>query len=109
MIPKLFGAEVKKDLGMSPGSSIRQKWDEPKLVQDCRQKMAQGKYVLFERIYQFAKGKADQLNFGTGCYGTLSPIFLKLNDKSLFTLGADKRLSFNFEWVVRDNPRLAEA
>ena len=109
VIPKLFGAEVKKDSGVSPRSSIRQKWDEQKILLDARQKMAEEEYVLFERIYRFAKEEADQIKFGTGAYGTFSPIFRKLSSKSLFTLGADKRLSFNFDWVVRDNPQIGDA
>jgi len=101
MIPKLFGAEVKKDIAIT-SSGPRKKWDEAALLDDARQRLGQD-FDYFEKIYNFSKAKADQINFGTGSYATFSPIFLKLSSKSLFTVGADKRLSFNFEWIGRDN------
>jgi hypothetical protein len=108
VIPKLYGAEVKKDVSSSASSSTRRRWDEPKMFEDARKRMSTGEFGWFERIYQFARENADQINFGTGSYATFSPIFQKLSNKSLFTLGSDKRLNFNFEWVCRDNPQTCD-
>ena len=108
MIPKLFGAEVKKDVAVSSGSSARRKWNEELMFEDAKQKFSPEELKLFERIYNFSKENADVINFGTGAYATFSPIFKKLSSKSLFTLGTDKRLSFNFEWVGHDNPATME-
>jgi len=104
VIPRIFGAEVKKDIAVSSGSSARRKWDERSMLEDAKQKFNPDELVLFEKIYNFSKENADLINFGTGSYATFSPIFEKLCSKSLFTLGTDKRLSFNFEWVGHDNP-----
>lgn len=65
-------------------------------------------FAAFKHIYEFSKTRADEVRFGTGSYGSFSPIFATLSAKSLFTLGADKRLSFNFEWIANDNERAAE-
>lgn len=106
MIPKLFGAEVKKEVG-SGSDSQRRKWTEDEVLQDAKEKF-EDQYPLFEKIYMFCKTKADKINFGSGSYGSFSPIFSKLSSKSLFTMGTDKRLSFNFGWVSPDNEKSAE-
>lgn len=105
MIPRLFGAEVKKEVGPPPPP----KWDEAMMIEDARQKLSEEDCDAFLKVYRFAKETADQINFGRGSYGTFSPIFRKLSNKSLFTLGTDKRLSFNFDWVARDNGQTADA
>ncbi|HXZ29024.1 MAG TPA: hypothetical protein VEG08_13610 [Terriglobales bacterium] len=107
-VPRLFGAEVKKGLGSDSGT-VRRKWDEAAMLDDARQKLSDDDYRAFDKVYRFAKETADKINFGTGSYGAFSPIFLRLSNKSLFTLGADSRLSFNFEWVARDNGQTAGA
>jgi len=78
------------------------------MLEDAKQKFNPDELALFEKIYNFSKENADLVNFGTGSYATFSPIFEKLCSKSLFTLGTDKRLSFNFEWVGHDNPATME-
>jgi len=108
MIPKLFGAEVKKDIAVSSGSGARRKWNEELMLENAKQKFSPEELILFERIYNFSKETADAINFGTGAYATFSPIFEKLSSKSLFTLGTDKHFSFNFEWVGNDNPATME-
>ncbi len=107
LIPRLFGAEVKKDVRGS--DTTRHKWDEPKVLADARQRLSGEEYRAFDKVYTFAQQSADRINVGTGAYGAFSPIFLKLCSKSLFTLGADGRLSFNFDWVVRDNSQTGDA
>jgi hypothetical protein len=100
IIPKIFGAEVKKDIGVSAASSsARRKWTEEMVVEDARKNYSQEQFKAFKIIYDFSKEKADEIRFGTGTYGTFSPIFYKVSDKSLFTLGSDERLSFNFHWI----------
>lgn len=105
LIPKLFGAEVKKDVGTST-SSIRQRWNEQSVLQDAQDKLGEY-YKYFEQFYNFCKDNADQINFGTGSYGSFSPIFESISSKSLVTLSTDKRMALNFEWVARDNEQSA--
>lgn len=110
IIPKIFGAEVKKEMTVV-SSGARRQWNESALMDDARQKLSKEEFAAFEKVYAFCKEKGARINFGTGSYGSFSPIFEKLSGKSLFTLTTDerhKRLSFNFEWIANDNERTAE-
>lgn len=98
IIPKLFGAEVKKDIGVSTTSS-RQKWTETMLLEDAKKNYSAEEFEAFKKIYEFSKQNADEVRLGTGAYGSFSPIFEKTSGKSLYTLSTDGRLSFNFEWI----------
>ncbi|OHA51372.1 MAG: hypothetical protein A2Z62_02655 [Candidatus Terrybacteria bacterium RIFCSPLOWO2_02_42_20] len=98
MIPKLFGVEVKKDISVN-SSSNRQKWTESMLLEDAKKNYSGDEIKAFEKIYNFSKQYADEVRFGTGSHGSFSPIFNKISNKSLFTLGTNDRLSFNFEWI----------
>lgn len=107
IIPKIFGAEVKKEMSVT-SSGPRRQWSESAMLEDAKQKLSREEYNAFKHIYEFSREHADEVRLGTGSYGSFSPIFSKLVSKSLFTLTADKRLSFNFEWVANENERVAE-
>lgn len=107
IIPKIFGAEVKKEMAVT-SSGPRKQWSESALMDDAKQKLSREEFDAFKRIYEFSREHADEVRLGTGSYASFSPIFSKLSSKSLFTLTADKRLSFNFEWVAKDNEPAAE-
>ena len=100
IIPKIFGTEVKKDIAVSSSSSERKKWTEESLLEDARNNYSEEEYAAFKKIYDFSKKKADEVKFGTGSsYGSFNPVFKKICQRSLYTLGTDGRLSFNFEWI----------
>jgi hypothetical protein len=101
IIPKIFGTEVKKDIAVSTSSVARRKWTEEMLLQDAKQKLSPDEYKGFEEIYVFSKQHASEMRFGTGAYGSFSPIFGALCERSLFTVSTDKRLIFNFEWTEK--------
>lgn len=107
IIPKLFGAEVKKEMAVS-SSGPRRKWTEDSVLRDAQQKLSAEEFAAFKKIYEFSKANADEVRLGTGSYGSFSAIFSSISPKSLFTLGADRRLAFNFEWIANDNERVAE-
>src|SRR3989338_8746731 len=77
----------------------RQKWTESMLLEDAKKNYSGDEIKAFEKIYNFSKQYADEVRFGTGSHGSFSPIFNKISNKSLFTLGTNDRLSFNFEWI----------
>lgn len=108
VIPKLFGAQVKKDVAVASAGGVRRQWTEEQVLEDAKQRLEQNEYDQFEKIYKFSKQYADQIKVGTGSYGTFSPIFRSVCTMSLFTLGTDKRLSFNFEWVGKVNEETRE-
>jgi len=99
IIPKIFGTEVKKDIAVSKSNSPRKTWTEVTLLEDAKDKYSEEEFIAFKRIYDFSKQSADEVRFGTGMYASFSPIFQKFCDKSLYTLGTDGRLSFNFHWI----------
>lgn len=99
IIPKIFGTEVKKDIAVSTSNNIRRKWTEELLLDDAKQKLSPDEYEGFEKIYNFSRQHSTELRFGTGSYGSFSPIFGNISDRSLFTLSTDKRLAFNFNWI----------
>ena len=108
IIPKIFGVEVKKDIAVSTSNTTRRKWTEELLLDDAKQKLSPDEYKGFEQIYNFSKQHATELRLGTGSYGSFSPIFGNICDRSLFTLSTDRRLAFNFEWTANTNEQLAE-
>jgi hypothetical protein len=108
IIPKIFGAEVKKDIAVSSSDGSRRKWTEEALLEEARQKLTLDEYRGFEQIYNFSKEHATEMRLGTGSYGSFSPIFGNISDRSLFTLSTDKRLAFNFEWTAKVSESLAE-
>lgn len=106
IIPKIFGTEVKKDIAVSTSGSTRRKWTEESILKDAKEKLSPEEFVGFEEIYNFCKQRATEMRLGTGSYGSFSPVFGNIADRSLFTLSTDKRLAFNFEWT---NDELAES
>ncbi|MHB9019834.1 MAG: hypothetical protein ACYC3G_03115 [Minisyncoccota bacterium] len=103
IIPKIFGAEVKKDIAVSTSSGERRRWTEEQLLEDARKQYSDKEYSAFKKIYDFSKEKADEVRMGTGGYGSFNPIFKKVCLRSLYTLGTNGRLSFNFEWIKNEN------
>ncbi len=99
IIPKIFGAEVKKDIAVCSSSGSRRKWTEEELLEDARQKLTTDEYHGFEQIYNYSKEHATEMRLGTGSYGSFSQIFGNISDRSLFTLSTDKRLALNFNWI----------
>ncbi len=104
IIPKIFGAEVKKDIAVSSSSSSERKtWTEDALLKDAEDKYSEEEFMVFKKLYDFSKANADKVKFGTGAYGSFNPVFLKICPRSLYTLGTNGRLTFNFEWIKNND------
>ena len=99
IIPKIFGAEVKKEMAVTSSNSQRKKWTENMLLEDAENRYSTEEFRAFKKIYDFSKQHADEVRLGTGAYGSFNPIFNKVCDKSLYTLTTDGRLCFNFHWI----------
>lgn len=108
IIPRIFGAEVKKDIGVK-SSSQKNQWTEELLLKEADKHLNQVERDALQTIYQFSKKHADEIRFGTGAYASFSAIFSQLSNKSIFTVSIDDkfRLSINFEWVAKDNLQTA--
>ncbi len=108
IIPKIFGTEVKKDIAVSTPNGSRRKWTEEALLENAKLNLSSEEYRGFEQIYNFSKKHATEFRLGTGFYGSFSPIFGEVCERSLFTLSTDKRLAFNFHWTAPVDDELAD-
>ena len=104
MIPRLFGAEVKKDIGASsPGT--KRKWDEDSFLSDSRTKLNEQSYAAVFEMLKFSKEVGAALSWGTGnTRASFSAKFHKIAQGSLYTVRSNGVLSANFGWLV-DNER----
>ncbi len=100
MIPKLFGAEVKKDIGVS-SSSARRKWEEKSFFEDVVANLSEEEIDAVKKLYEFSKNNAEHISWGTGvARASFSVKFSRISEtKSLYTVKSDGKLSLNFGWL----------
>lgn len=99
MIPKLFGAEVKKNVSAS-SAGMRRKWNENSFFEDARSKLTEEQISAVQKVYDFSKNVADEISWGTGAAkGSFNPIFSKICPRSLYSVYSNGRLNFNFLWL----------
>lgn len=101
IIPRIFGAEVKKDVGVaSRNAGQRRHWDEDALINEAQAKYSSEEFHAFKEIYEFSKKASDEVRFGTGVsHGSFNPIFREYCPRSLYTLSTNGKLSFNVDWI----------
>lgn len=102
IIPRIFGAEVKKDIGVT-SSGDRQiiQWTEESLLVDAKNKLSKENYSAFEKLYFFSKENADSIKLGTGATrGSFGPVYEHVCPRTIFTLRTDGTLSFNLPWII---------
>jgi hypothetical protein len=97
MIPKLFGAEVKKDVQVAGPS---RKWDETSFFEDAGKKLGEKEVAAIRKLFEFSKKVADHISWGRGITkASFSPKFNKISNKSLYTVRSTGILSPNFVWL----------
>ncbi|MFZ1360594.1 MAG: hypothetical protein WAS27_00995 [Candidatus Saccharimonadales bacterium] len=83
VIPKLYGAEVKKDAGVSKTTSTRQKWNEERFVDTFKDDLSGDSLIATQKLYNWAKQHADSITYGTGTItGSLNPRFNHISPRS---------------------------
>jgi hypothetical protein len=103
IIPRLYGAEVKKDASSRPEK--RGKWDEQKFFAHARENLTEEQCKAIEVLHNFSKAKME-IRWGTGSkYGSFNPIYSKIG-RSLYTVYSDGTLALNF-WL-RKHPLLKQ-
>lgn len=97
LIPKIFGAEVKKDKIVT---SSRQKWDKEKFMNEVLKKFKGSELESIEKLYDFCE-RNTTVTWGTGgTRGSFSPIVDKIDaNKSILTLRSNGVLRLNFGWL----------
>lgn len=99
-IPKLIGAEIKKEVTSSSGSS-RRKWDEISFFKELANNLEEDKLVVVTEFYNFFVENADHINWGTGIQrGSFNPIFKKIAPRSLISVYTDGTLMLNYAWMT---------
>ena len=101
-IPRLIGAEGKKDVTVRPSatSSGRRKWDEQSFFEDAAQRVSKDDLAAMRKIFGFTKEHTDIIDWGTGQRnGSFSAKFSAISQKSVYSVYSDGRLSFNFNWL----------
>ena len=102
VIPKLFGAEVKKDIGPASFSPGRKKWTEQMFFDEVKQSLSAAEFASMKELYDGSKALADTISFGTGtASGSFNPKFLNASPRSIYTVYTHGTLQINFPWLRR--------
>lgn len=98
IIPKLFGAEVKKEVSSPRSGSARRSWNEAEFIEDTKKQLADPAPVL--KMYEFSKKIADRIKWGTGTTAaSANVIFDHINVRSVYTLKSNGEIGLNFGWL----------
>jgi len=99
LIPKLFGAQVKKEVAAS-SKGVRRKWDEQSFFADAERVLDSQCLMAVRTLYDFCKAKGVDIGWGTGSSrGSYSPRFKGIAQRSLFSVFSDGTLNLNFGWL----------
>lgn len=103
MIPKLFGAEVKKDIGVS-SSSARGEWNKERFFQSLEQNLEKSQAEKMKEIYKNFEKISDRIKWGTGTsVGSYAPIINNIcPNRSLLSVFSNGKLSIKFSWFHND-------
>jgi len=106
-IPKLFGAEVKKEISTPSGSYKRRRWDEEAFFSELHKNLEENQETLIREFYKFFVDNADSISWGTGSKrGSFNPIFEQISQKSLLSVFTDGTLQLNYAWISGNEQRL---
>ena len=105
MIPKLFGAEVKKKINVAfTSGGARRKWDENSFFEEIKNKLPQDQLTTIQDLYEFSKKTADKITWGTGSEnGSFNTIYTDICPRSLFSVYTNGILAINHHWMDADD------
>jgi hypothetical protein len=100
LFPKLYGAEVKKPVGVSSTGRKFGKWDEGRFFAEAKKNLTPEQLKALRKLYEFSKNTADEIGWGTGVVnGSFGPKVHRISNKSLFTVYTSGHLNLNFGWL----------
>lgn len=100
LIPKLYGAEVKKSAGLTPSGRKFGKWDEGRFFAEAERVLTPEQAKAVRKLYEFAKKGGDEIAWGSGSVsGSFGLKVHRISKKSLFTVDTNGYLSLNFGWL----------
>ncbi len=106
-IPKLFGAEVKKDVNILSGSNNRRKWDYESFFNELHNNLKEKEESQIRELYSFFVDHAYNISWGSGIKrGSFNPIFNKISPKSLLSVFTDGTLQLNYAWLIQNDEQI---
>ena len=100
LIPKLFGAEVKKDINIQGSVGGRKKWNENEFFNEVNSKLDKKYSEAIKKLFDISKQEADQISWGTGIsHGSFNPKFNKVSVRSFYSVFTNGTLQINFRWL----------
>jgi hypothetical protein len=112
LIPRLFGAEVRKEVGPitgTQGDGPRHRWTEERFLQDARRRLDASQFAAVEKLLGWSKQHAPEIAWGTGKErGSFSARFPVVSpSKSVFSVFSDGLLNVNVGWLNESEAALA--
>lgn len=107
IIPRLYGTEVKKDIGVS--SSRRKEWNKESFFLAVEQNLEKSDAENMKKIYEGFEKISDKIRWGTGTtVGSYAPIINNLApNRSLLSVFSNGRLDIKFSWFSNDDKEKA--
>jgi hypothetical protein len=100
IIPSLYGAEQKKEIGSTSSAGVRRKWDEVSFFADAESKLDQRDSTALHTLYAWAMANADEVSWGTGGKnGSFNVKFAGVNQRSVLSAFSSGKLTVNFKWL----------
>lgn len=100
IIPRLFGAEIKKTVGTTSSASKRRKWDEQSFFDDASNHLEPDLLARLHTIYEWSQKQSDEITWGTGSKrGSFTPKFNHVTDKSVYNIFSDGKMWINFPYL----------
>ncbi|QQR54596.1 hypothetical protein IPG41_05385 [Candidatus Peregrinibacteria bacterium] len=100
IIPRLFGAEVKKDIAVKGTNTPRKNWDIHGLMDDAKKRLSKAEFECFTKLYEFLRNNAEELDIGTGAkVASLKPRFSTVCPRAFFTASSDGKAVFYFNYL----------
>ena len=102
MIPRLFGAEVKKDIGIASNSRNSKTWDESSFLEDAKQNLSQQDFSVLEKLF-LTISKDFQIRYGTGSTRGAFTLLMPYHDStySLFEATTKGKLYFYTTGMIK--------
>lgn len=103
IIPKMFGAQVKKDVVSARTSSggVRKKWNQDMYWEEISAKLEPKNAVALRKVYDWAVDNADEINWGTGVTrGSFSPQFKSISPRSFISVFTDGSIQVSYAYMT---------
>jgi hypothetical protein len=105
VIPRLFGAEARKETGWSRTPGKTKGWNEATYFEDVGRRLAEEHAAAIRNLFDFSARTADEWYWGKGTNrGSFNPRYWSLGPLALFTAYSDGTLTMNFKTLTADGP-----